>query len=189
MPGKRKSIRLKNYDYTQEGRYFVTVCADNRKCLFGRIRDAEMILNESGKMAEKYWNQIPRHFPHAELDEYIVMPNHIHAIIKITVNVGANNHSPLTNIISKNRAKNISPLQMHQMPLKRHGGTSKTIGSIIRGFKIGVTKWFRKNTETKKVWQRNYYERIIRNESELNRIRQYVIDNPAKWENDRYYPG
>jgi len=104
-----------------------------------------------------------------------VMPNHVHGILFVGDSVGA---------------KNLSPLQRAQQPR----GTSKTIGSIVRGFKIGVTKWFRKNMVGAKnlsplhVWQRNYYEHIIRNEAELNRIREYIINNPAGWDADQENP-
>jgi len=135
-----------------------------------------MGLNDAGKIAIKFWLEIPEHFSHVDLDEFIVMPNHIHGIIVIKNNVMEN-----VNVVG---AKDFSPLQ--QQPSKFHS-PSKTIGSIVRGFKIGVTKWFRNHTDIYNVWQRNYWDHIIRNENELNRIRQYIIDNPKKWDNDRYF--
>src|SRR5690606_5266060 len=121
---------------------------------------------------------IPNHYPHAGLDAFVVMPNHIHGIIVIRRGVaadgarvdavGANDHSPLRR-------------DMPRSP-------SKTIGSIVRGFKIGVTKWFRGNTDVHDVWQRNYYEHIVRNERSLNRIRRYILENPARWHTDRANP-
>jgi Transposase and inactivated derivatives len=146
----------------------VTICTQNRECLFGEIVDKEMILNDAGRVAEKCWNDIPIHFPHVELDEWVMMPNHIHGILSI---VGA---------------KNFSPLQ--QPPTRKTRGTSKTIGSITRGFKIGVTKWMRQNNVIHHVWQRNYYEHIVRNENEFNRIREYIVNNPIQWEFDRENP-
>ncbi|MCF7878907.1 MAG: hypothetical protein K9L95_05535, partial [Candidatus Omnitrophica bacterium] len=91
MPGQRKSIRLMGYDYAQRGAYFITICVNNRKCLFGNVCDGEMILNECGKIIDKCWNQIPQYFPHVELDEYIIMPNHIHGIINIVKKYKINN--------------------------------------------------------------------------------------------------
>ena len=162
----RRSIRLKGYDYSQEGLYFITICVQDRECLFGKIVDHHtMILNEAGKIADQCWLAIPQHFPHVTLHEYIVMPNHIHGIIEITDNVGANNHSSL-------------PPPTRAMPRS----PSRTIGSIIRGFKIGVTKWFDKS-----VWQRNYYEHIIRSTDEYDRIANYIINNPAKWQDDKFF--
>jgi REP element-mobilizing transposase RayT len=164
----RRSLRLQGYDYTQEGAYFVTVCLKDRACLFGDISDGKMILNETGMMAEKHWHDIPTHFPHIELDEFVIMPNHVHGILSIITAVGA---------------KNFSPLHSKQIQ-----GPSKTIGSVIRGFKIGVTKWMRQNTPVYNVWQRNYYEHVIRDEDDLNRIRQYITENPLRWAEDEENP-
>ncbi|MGD9486401.1 MAG: transposase [Calditrichaceae bacterium] len=194
----RRSIRLREYDYSQSGAYFVTMCAQNRECLFGEITDGKMILNDAGRVVEQCWNDITIHFPHVELDEFVIMPNHVHGILIITdANVGAKNISPRPKN-TKNRqdvgAKNFSPLpetsqQSSPPTTNQHPrGTSKTIGSVIRGFKIGVTKWMRQNTEFYHIWQRNYYERVIRDENELNRIREYIINNPIKWEMDRENP-
>ncbi|MBW1892260.1 MAG: hypothetical protein JRI91_00995 [Deltaproteobacteria bacterium] len=164
----RRSIRLGGYDYSQAGFYFVTICTQNQKCLFGHIADKEMVLNDAGRTAEKCWNNIPKHFPRVKLDKRIIMPNHIHGILSIMdTGVGA---------------KNLSPLQ------SRPYGTSKTIGSVVRGFKIGVTKWFRSRNPGTHVWQRNYYEHIVHNEIELNQIRKYILNNPIQWELDRENP-
>jgi len=172
----RRSIRLKGYDYSQPGWYFITICTNNREMLFGKIIGGKMELNAGGNIVKKYWRDIPNHYPDVALDEYVIMPNHVHGII----NIGENdNNDRMENV----RAKDFSPLQKNN---KLHS-PSKTIGSIIRGFKIGVTKWFRKNTDVYNVWQRNYYERIIRNELELNRIRKYIMENPLKWYDDKYY--
>ena len=165
----RRTIRLKGYDYTQAGAYHVTICVQDRKCLFGDIQNGEMVLNDIGKTVNNCWIEIPKHFPRVTLDEYIVMPNHLHGIIVI---VGANDYSPLQNMKS----------------IQHPHGTSKTIGSVIRGFKIGVIKWARQNTNIKNIWQRNFYEHIIRNEKDLNCTREYIVNNPAEWEEDEYYP-
>ena len=178
----RRSIRLKGYDYSQEGLYFVTICVQNKQYLFGKIANREMILNTVGQMVKLCWLEIPQHFPNAVLHEYVIMPNHVHGIIELT-NVGAKNFSPenkSTNDFSPEnkssnddiRAKNFSPLQ----------GTSRTIGSIIRGFKIGVTKQLGYS-----VWQRNFYEHIIRNESSYHNITNYIVHNPANWVEDKFY--
>ncbi len=163
---KRKSLRLKEYDYSQPGAYFITICTHNRICLFGEVNNGKVVLNEHGNMAQKCLLAIPDHYPHANLDHFIVMPNHIHLIIEIIAkaNVGANNYSPLPH------------------------GTSKTIGSIVRGCKIGITKHVRKNMDIYHIWQRNYYEHIIRDEVELNDIRQYIINNPTHWTTDENNP-
>jgi len=157
-----------------------------------------MRLNAAGKTAETCWKNIPKHFSQVELHEFVVMPNHIHGIIEIKPG-RANHHSPanqtrqntdndqtkpsktnqqkLSNHLPGNRTKNISPPQ-------RPRGTSKTVGSIVRGFKIGVTKWMRNNTKVYDVWQRNYHDRIIRNTTAYLRITEYIKNNPANWDED-----
>lgn len=182
----RRSIRLKGYDYTRIGVYFVTICTENRLCLFGEIIDDVMVLNDAGQVAENCWNDIPNHFPHVELDEWVIMPNHVHGIISITMNVdGADYDRGDDGIAIVVGAKNFSPLRDARDEYPYPRGTSKTIGSIIRGFKIGVTKWMRNNTNVYHVWQRNYWEHIIRNENELNKIRTYIRNNPLNWQNDK----
>ncbi|MBN1930270.1 MAG: hypothetical protein JW786_01500 [Desulfobacterales bacterium] len=164
---RRRSIRLKGYDYSRAGFYFITICTQNRLCLFGKIDNGGMNLNDAGRIVEKCLSAIPDHYPHAKLRECIIMPNHVHFIVEITV--GANNYSPL-----------------HSSSIPIHG-TSKTIGSIVRGFKIGVTKWFREKTDIYTVWQRNYYEHIIRGEQSYLKLSKYIINNPKLWQNDQYY--
>jgi len=171
----RRSIRLHGYDYSQEGLYFVTLCVQNRLRLFGEIVDSEMLLNQAGEYAQTCWLEIPKHFSNVNLHEFVIMPNHIHGIIEI---VGAKNFLPSNVNTSRdypqNKAKDISPLH----------GTSKTIGSIVRGFKIGVTKWCRHHTDIYNVWQRNYYEHIIRDFNDYGRIVDYIQDNPSNWPQD-----
>ena len=175
----RRSIRLKEYDYIQPGAYFITIYTYDRAGLFGEIVEGEMRLNDCGRVAEQCWLDIPSHFPHAELDAFVIMPNHVHGILWIVETppamVGAKNFSPLP------PTPPISP----PTPTERPRGTSKTIGSVVRGFKIGVTKWARQNTDIHIVWQRNYYEHIIRHERALNAIRHYIIENPPRWHLDR----
>jgi len=191
----RRSIRLKGYDYSQSGLYFITICCHDNLCRFGRIENGEMILNETGKIAIQCWLEIPQHFPNVILHVYVIMPNHIHGIIEIIENdgiaVGAKNFSPNTEI-NLQRAKNFSPLQTPQHSTQQTRtttsnkteicGTSRTIGSIVRGFKIGVTKLLGYS-----VWQRNYWENIIRNEKSYKYIENYIINNPVNWGKDKFY--
>lgn len=196
----RQSIRLKGYDYSREGLYFITLLAKNRQHLFGEIINGEMHLNPAGKIAQQCWLEIPQHFPNVILHEYIIMPNHIHGIIEIkNENHHHKNHEVRANDLSKNndqeinnnvRANNYSPRQEEQKPRQEEQKTpfkspSKTIGSIIRGFKIGVTKWMRQNTSIKDVWQRNYYESIIRSDNAYTNISNYIKNNPKKWSEDK----
>ena len=164
----RRSIRIPDFDYSQTGWYFVTICVLDRKYFFGDVVDGRVKLNEYGNIVNNCWNSIPDHFPNVNLDEYIIMPNHVHGIINIFLNddVGIQNVESLR----VNKYQHIIP---------------QSVGSIIRGFKTGVTKWFRNNTDIYIVWQKNYYERIIRNENELNKIRKYIVNNSANWETDK----
>lgn len=173
-----ESIRLQDYDYSQPGAYFITICTKNRQCIFGNIADGVMTLNDGGNVVQQCWSEIPLHYPNVSLDAFVVMPDNVHGIIVINERghvgpvsgtVEANNHSPL-------------PSSMSPQPSKFHS-PSKTVGSMVRGFKIGVTKWFRKNTDIYDVWQDNYYEHIIRDENAFYRIREYIIRNPSNWKN------
>jgi len=175
----RRSIRLKGYDYTQPGAYFVTLVTHERMPLFGEIVNGEMRLNDIGRVAERCWLDIPSHFPHVALDAFVIMPNHVHGILWIIESPPGTAEMP-----EMVGAKNFSPLPPPSST-EHPRGTSKTIGSVIRGFKIGVTQWVRQNTDIYIVWQRNYYEHIIRNERALNAIRQYIIENPRRWQMDR----
>jgi len=164
MRHNRRSIRLKGYDYSRSGAYFVTICAQNRVCLFGEIVNGEMTLNDAGLMVKTVWFNLPNHYPNVGLDQYVIMPNHFHGIIELSNNVGAG---------------------LKPAPTKRHG-----LPEIVRGFKTFSSRRINKihHTPGVKLWQRNYYEHIIRNENELNRIREYIINNPAQWALDRENP-
>ena len=177
---RRRSLRLAGFDYGREGAYFVTICTHNRAGLFGEIVNGEMRLNVVGQVAATCWLGIPAHFPHVRLDTYTIMPNHVHGIIWLGANPMA--VSPSAPPVG---AKNLSPLLPRASVVR---SPSKTVGSIVRGFKIGVTKWVRANTDVWEVWQRNYYEHVIRNDAALNRLRQYIMDNPARWAEDPENP-
>ncbi|EKE14018.1 MAG: hypothetical protein ACD_12C00713G0002 [uncultured bacterium] len=167
----RKSNRLRNFDYSSSGYYFVTICVHNRQCVFGNIQNQKMILNEYGEMAKQYWLEIPKHFPNVELNEFMVMPNHVHGIIIIR-----NSQQCVGN-------KNFCSLQNEQLPWQTK--LSKSLSSIIRGYKIGITEYCHQNNFQIFNWQKSFYDHIIRNEYSLFRIRQYIKDNPANWDNDR----
>ncbi len=177
----RKSIRLKGYDYSKAGLYFITICVQDRKCLFGKIVGIEnfqpkIVLNDAGKIADECWLGIPEHFPNVVLHEHIVMPNHVHGIVELS-----------QKNINDVRVQNVQPVQNEFQKIIPH-----SIGSIIRGYKIGVTKWFRNNTVGAEnflpvLWQRNYYEHIIRDEKSYQRISEYIINNPKNWQEDNFF--
>lgn len=188
----RKSIRLKGYDYSQAGLYFITICCQDRAHLFGEIEQGELILNKYGDIAIQEWTKTTQIRTNCQLHEFVIMPNHIHGIIEI--------------IFQKEEEKN---------EIGAFKSPSQTIGSIIRGFKIATIKKIKDFIQEKdshtgesqsapaesnllnsastkkiksldfKIWQRNYYEHIIRNENDYNRISKYIINNPQKWENDK----
>ncbi|SOD21076.1 transposase [Nitrosomonas ureae] len=179
---RRKSIRLQGYDYSQAGAYFITVCTHNRMPLFGEIVDGVMVLNTAGQIVEKCWYAIPEHFPQVTLDEFVIIPNHVHGIITIGTTIGANNVG-----VNNVGANDYLPQPSKKAPWPLQHGTSRTIGSMVRGFKIGITRWFRANTNIHAVWQHNYYEHIIRNEDAYLKIAEYIQTNPQRWETDTYH--
>jgi REP element-mobilizing transposase RayT len=160
----RRSIRLPEYDYASAGGYFVTITAHKRSALFGRINNEVIDLNSLGHVAEACWTQLPVHFPSVTLDAFIVMPSHLHGILLIhekstSAHVGAQHAAPL----SQDRSR-IAP---------------GSLGAIVRSYKAAVTKSIREFTKQPdlKVWQRNYYERVIRDQRELDETRFYILHN------------
>jgi len=191
----RRSIRLKGYDYAQAGLYFITICCQDRVCRFGTIENDKMILNELGTIAYDEWIKLPGRFTNFELDVFQIMPNHMHAIILLNETVGAgftpaqNQNTPAQNDTAQNKnntAQNImadNGARVNRAP---------TVGAIVGAYKslvanlcLGIFK--NKNEMTGKLWQRNYYEHIIRNEQSYQIISAYIINNPAKWAGDKFY--
>jgi REP element-mobilizing transposase RayT len=164
----RRSIRLHGYDYSQDGLYFVTICVQNKASLLGEIMEGEMVLNDAGKMVEKQWLALSAHFKNIVLHEYIVMPNHFHGIIEIIDNVGAGSARP--DNIPDSGIGRATP--------------APTVGNIIGYFKYLTTKEIDLPV---KLWQRNYYEHIIRDEQSHDNIAGYIIENPFYWVTDNYY--
>jgi REP element-mobilizing transposase RayT len=171
----RHSIRLKSYDYSRAGAYFITVCTQDHACLFGEIADGEMRLNDAGRIVVEEWIKTAEIRVEIELDEYVAMPNHFHAILWIS-NGGT--------MDSRGTARRAPTAERFGKPV------AGSIPTIIRSFKSAVTKRINdsRNTSGMPVWQRNYYEHIIRNDESLNHIRQYIADNPANWETDNENP-
>lgn len=169
---KRKSLRIKGYDYSKNGLYFVTICCQDMECLFGEVKEGEMVFNEEGVFANKCWEEIPEHFPNVKLHEYIIMPNHVHGIIEIVEEKAQGE-------------QNIAPVKEKQF--HEFGKIiPRSVGSIVRGFKIGVTKHLRQNysnefPKSRKIWQRNFHDRIIHTNSAYVNIVNYIRDNPKNW--------
>ena len=170
----RRSIRLKGYDYSLAGTYFVTICVKERKCVFGDVQNSNVVLSPIGEIVYQCWNEIPNNFNSVKLYVFIVMPNHLHGIVVMTNDCrGVQLNAPTRN--ASNFYGLISPKQ-------------KTLSVIIRTFKAAVTTLCRKNNYHFFELQRNYYEHIVRNEDELNRIREYIINNPLQWQFDKENP-
>ncbi|MEI6205174.1 MAG: transposase [Desulfuromonadales bacterium] len=189
----RRSIRLKDYDYAQAGAYFVTICVWQRECLFGDIVDGEMHLNDAGRVVDTVWCELPARFSHVSLDEYVIMPNHFHAIILLNDTVGAiPTGRPGFTIPTGRPNINCADGQGHGRPvgIAPTGPLSGSIGALMAQFKSNVTKRLNKfrTNPGDPVWQRNYFERVIRNETELAKAREYIINNPLKWELDKENP-
>jgi REP element-mobilizing transposase RayT len=205
---RRGSIRLKDYDYSQSGAYFITICTQDRACLFGEIADANTRCNAAGQMATSEWLALPERFPTVRLDEFVIMPNHIHGILWVnrgTVGAGlvpahdpasARDRATIWNRATTrvaptaNVQQNSAPVGAGLVPAH-----APTIGDIVGAFKSLTTVAYIRGIKTSgwptfrgQLWQRNYYEHIIRDDEDLNQIRQYIIDNPAQWAMDRENP-
>ena len=179
----RRSIRLQGYDYSQSGAYYVTLCTQDRACLFGEVVDGGMHVNGAGRMASDVWHALPDRFPTIDLDAFVIMPNHIHGVVVIA---------------DDNNLVGAGLVPAHDvMPVNTRATTrvAPTLGDVIGAYKSVVTVQYARAVNVrgwprfrKRLWQRNYYEHVIRNAESLNRIRQYILDNPRHWYEDRYNP-
>jgi putative transposase len=163
----RKSIRLANHNYHQPGSYFITICSHNRAAIFSTIRDNVSHLSIYGEVINNCWHVIPKHFPTIRSDSFVIMPNHIHGIIHID---------------DWDKNKPVIPESVSSLK-------PSSLSSIVASFKSASTKFIRKriNNTSVEVWQRNYYDRVIRNEKELLEVCQYIEANPFKWSEDLLY--
>lgn len=186
----RRSIRLKGYDYAQEGAYFVTICTHERMHLFGQVVDAVMHPSPLGDIAQRCWDAIPQHMPHVDIGDFVVMPNHVHGVMIIRERlapyaaggpgvVGVDHDRPL---VDPDPPAATDPLA-RSMPIVPHG----SLGRIVRAYKSAVTRMAYADgllPHGTRLWQRNYYEHIIRDTAAHDRIARYIADNPANWAKD-----
>lgn len=171
---QRRSTRLRGYDYSNPGAYFVTICAFDRQHLFGEVLQGQMRLNELGKIIERCWFDIPQHFSHALLDEFVCMPNHLHGIIVLLRRQG----DPLSKE-GRDTPRRV-PTEVFGKPRKG------SLSTIVRLFKSSATKTIRESTGyAGPIWQSRFYDHIIRNDHSLDRIRNYIRLNPTLWQYDR----
>ncbi len=155
----RRSIRLPGYDYARVGAYFITICTHGRARLFGRVVEGSMVLSEQGRIAEDEWRRTPMLRPHVALDAFVVMPDHVHVVVVI-----------------ERETEGPSPHVAFHSP-------SQTVGAIVRGYKAAVTRRINdaRGETSSPLWLRNYYEHIVRDDADLDRIRRYIANNPARW--------
>jgi REP element-mobilizing transposase RayT len=191
----RRSIRLKDFDYSNPGGYFVTICASNRKYLFGKIANSKMQLNKTGKMIKLVWNELPQNYPGVNTDIFVVMPNHIHGIIVLTpvgagpcACPGGGQPQGVVPTIPSTRAS-------YDNGQPRGVAPTMLLPDVVHRFKSLTATYYRHSLKQQglrsfpnKLWQRNYYEHVIRNEEKLNLIREYVLNNPLQWLYDRENP-
>jgi REP-associated tyrosine transposase len=177
---QRRSLRLRDYDYSLAGAYVVTICTHQRTSLFGWIVDSELWLGTRGEVVDACWREVPEHYPQVELDAFVVMPNHVHGIIVIG---DASEDQALRAADAGATCR--APTVGRKPRLER-----SALGHIVRSFKAASTKAIRalETGGPQVVWQRGYHEHVIRSEAALARIRQYIVDNPAKWAFDHDNP-
>jgi len=199
----RRSIRLKGYDYSKAGVYFITLCTKNRLCLFGEIAKGKMVLNEHGTIANSYLSEIPKQYPNVVLREHIIMPNHVHAIIIIT-------HSPVETIHeSSNISQQVQSVGMiHESSLQTTNNTNNRtiresseplplrdqrrkmlLSKIVGRYKMKTAKEINiiRHIEGVPLWQSRFHDHIIRNEKSYQTIADYIINNPKNWKEDKFY--
>ncbi|MFA6457787.1 MAG: transposase [Patescibacteria group bacterium] len=176
------SARLSGFDYSQDGYYFVTICTSSRKNFFGEIKNQQMFLSPIGRIARQCWQEIPQHFPFVQLDQFVVMPDHVHGIVVIDNWSGGNEN------IGTDRDANIGTDRDAKFCVStstgnKFGPQSKNLASVIRGFKVGVKKYATLN-KIPFAWQPRFFDRIIRDDAEFNRVQDYISTNVANWEKD-----
>ena len=203
----RRSIRLRGYDYAASGTYFVTLCAHQRECLFGSIADGESCLNDAGLVMERLWLKLPERFPDVVLDEYVVMPNHFHGIIVISDRRGEPCVRPMLGVDEPcvRPMLDVDEPRVRRQPVaigkpgdhkdRPYGTQDNSVGRIVQAFKSLTTVEYVRGVQTLhwqpfpgRLWQRNYYERVIRNQEELESAREYIAGNPMKWAMDEENP-
>lgn len=175
----RRSIRLQSYDYSRPGYYFVTICVQRHKCVFGRIVDDCMCLNSEAKIIQMLWERLPLRFPTVRLDAFVIMPNHLHGIIQLTEPLPLSEKPVISPRI---------PVRF-QDSMKQAAARSlrPVLGEVVRDFKGAASYEIHKYGEADFGWQRNYYESVIQDEELLDEIRNYIVNNPTTWARDKLY--
>ena len=188
----RRSIRLKGYDYSQAGAYFITICCDDRVCRFGHIENGVMLLNGCGQIAYNEWLKLAERFTHFELDVFQIMPNHLHGIIVLTVGDSQNDNGNVGATLAVDPTDSQNDNGVIRAGASPARTDDPTVGHMVGAYKSLVfnecLKIYKLNNEQMgKLWQRNYYEHIIRNEQSYQTISNYIVNNPASWKDDKFY--
>ena len=201
---RRRSLRLKGYDYTHVGAYFVTIVTQGRLCLFGEIVGKEMRLNEAGEMVCGFWEALPQRFPAIEMDMFVVMPNHLHGIVVIknraTTRVAPTNQNPDRGVENAPTVPNRATTRVAPTEIMDGGVDSPVtdqfaLGDVIGAYKSLTTVEYTRGVKQMKwspfhrrLWHRNYYEHVVRHDESLRQLQQYILDNPAQWAFDKENP-
>jgi putative transposase len=163
----RRSIRLPAFDYSQTGQYFVTICAFEMRCIFGKVEERKVRLSAVGEIAREFWLRIPQHFREVTVEPFVIMPNHLHGILTI-----------------RRRARHAVPLQEEHHPEGFRKPVEGSVPTIIRSYKSAVTRRIREapGSRTMDVWQSNYFERVLRDGKEFGDASRYILENPLRWQ-------
>ena len=181
----RRSIRLQHHDYAAASCYFITICTYQRLQIFGEIRGDRMQLNEYGQVAHSYWQAIPEHFPNAQVFDFVVMPNHLHGILMMgSMKQTLQDENAISPLLA------ISGSRPNQTKRTLGKPIAGSLGTIIGSFKSAVTKRINclRNAPGTPLWQRNYYEHVIRDQAALRTIQNYITNNPRTWKTDQLHP-
>ena len=189
----RKRLRLSGWDYSSEGVYFITICCEGRHSFFGKIEDNKMVLSEIGLIASKYWVELPNHFPHVKLDEFIVMPNHIHGLLILDYSLlrprhGVALHPPSHHNVGSCHGMTLHSKQGSNQNINQFSKPIKnSVSVIINQYKSSVKRWCNQNGSDRFRWQSRFYDQVLHNENSVDIIREYIHNNPKKWSGDELY--
>jgi len=167
----RKHLRLSGWDYSSESVYFITICCNEKQQYLGRIYNNKVELSEIGMVASQYWVEIPYHYPHVKLDEFVIMPNHIHGLLILDYSlIGSNKPKYIISGESHNKVSN-----QFSKPLKN------SISVIVNQYKSSVKRWCNRNSLSYFKWQPRFYDQVLRNDKSIDIIREYIFTNPGNW--------
>jgi putative transposase len=189
----RKNIRLHYWDYSSNGIYYITICCNNRELFFGSIDKHKVIFSEIGKIALQYWMEIPLHFPHVKLDEFVIMPNHVHGIIVLDYPLVGPRHGVALHVDHDDQVGTCHGMSLPRVPKlnpninKFSKPVKNSVSVIINQYKSSVKRWCNKNGYNQFCWQSRFYDMIVNNENSLDDIRTYIISNPKNWKSDELY--